>query len=352
MQSEEPNPRQRQILFQVIRHFVQTGEPISSGAIHASGMFAVSAATIRNAMSALERQGFLHQPHTSAGRVPTIQGLKAFVQDVIKAQPFGTAPVALGPGAVRLPQFMTKDLAGKVKQLGAFLSAESHLTSLISLPGVQDTRLRDVHLSLLSDNRILVVVVTEDDRVVQCTTRLSHAMDREGLYRISAHLHRLVTGSTLQEVRRRVAQELEHARRAWREVPHRIALEIGLQAIDAASPETVMVEGKLHMLDYEEVTQDVDRLKHLLALLEEKEQMLALLDGILDVAPQPRVLIGAELDGGLGDTLSLVICGYHRRGEPVGWIGLLGPSRLDYERVIPLVHRAADCLSSSLLGED
>ena len=341
--------RQRRVLFEVVRAFLSQGEPVSSGAVLRTGRLEVSSATIRNVMSALEVKGFLHQPHTSAGRVPTQEGLRAFVN----ALPAGFPSPASDPAACRLDEEVGRlepsDTESAVRKVGGILSEIVHLTSIISLPGWRDSVLADIHLSALSERRVLVMLVTNDERVYHTIVPMNQALDRVQLIQIQNYLSELAVGLTLEQVRARVMLEAQQLERERRDLLA-CALEIGQHALAHTRPD-VFIEGKFNIFEHAELLEDPERLKHLLELLDEKEQILELLDQVL-AAPEPQVFIGSEVAFGLGDSLSLIVCSYDKSAQRRGVLGVLGPTRMDYERVVPLVRYSAGVLSSYFRATD
>jgi len=338
------NTRQQSILFQVIRSYVSSGEPVSSAQIVRTGVVDVSSATIRNVMGDLEAQGFLRQPHTSAGRIPTPGGLRLFIDTLrVEGLPEGDPAVRHIKG--EFDAMEGKDMEQAAHTVGSLLSDLVRLTSIVSTPRLGSVRLEDIHLSPLSEKRILAILVASDARVYHQVVPMNQELDRAQLKRIQDYLSDLAIGLTLEEVRAKVRREhLVLAKQANELV--RLALEIGARAIEITQPK-VVVEGKFNVFDYDELTSDTERLKHLLELLEEKEQVLELLDGF-DDGIHPTVLLGPELDLGLGDDVSVIVCGYGQQDEANGLLGLIGPSRVDYERVLPLIHQTALALSSYL----
>ena len=342
----ELTERQRTILFQIVRAFVHDGEPVSSASVARSKAIDVSSATVRSVMSDLESLGLLHQPHTSAGRVPTSGGLRLFV-DALQEHETGSADsVFESELRAKLIGLEEDDSEGAARTIGGLLSDLAKLTSIVAAPGLGGARLRDIHLTSLSERRILVVLVTSDEQIFHRVVQMHQDIGPTELQRIENYLSGLTIGLTLEQVRVRVRLETESLEREWNEMV-RLGLDIGRQALEVAQP-AVFVEGKLNVFDYAELTSNVEGLKHLLEVLEERELVLELLDGVLSTRA-PRVLIGRELDIDLGADISLVVCGYGEGPEPVGVVGVIGPSRIDYERIIPMVHLTARTLTELLL---
>lgn len=336
--------RQRNILFRVIDEFIMTGEPVASSTVAKSGEVRVSSATVRNDMARLEEMGYLHQPHTSAGRVPTAAGTRRYVNYLYSQRHRLDASLRqavdhqFGPGDAS-----ADDL---VRRAGEMISKLSRLTSIASLTNLESVRLSEMSLSTLGGNRVLALLIAQDGRIFKRVVRLDETLEPVLLNRIQNYLSELVAGRTLAQVRQRVATERAAAARRYRDYVAR-ALEIGHQAIEAAGGAELHVEGTVHILDVDEIRQDAGRLRGLLGALEEKERVLALLDKIYE-ARNAQALIGPELGWDLGDDLSLIFCGFYRGGERMGVIGLLGPMRMDYARIIPLVDHTAHVLSEEL----
>lgn len=345
--------RQRKILFRVIDEFIASGEPVASASVARSQVVDVSSATIRNVMAELEELGLLAQPHTSAGRVPTPAGTRRYVNFLYEHHANLENPYRLELDR----EFcgMGDQVASVTRRAGELISRLSSLTSIVSLTSLQDVRLADIKLSLLSDNRVLVILVAADGRVYNRVVRMAERLEAGLLGKIQNYLTDLVGGQTLGEVRRRVADERRLAEARYRDFVA-AALEIGRKAlqdspIDQRHQPEVHVEGTLNILDHREFSDDLGRLRELLRALEEKDRVIALLDKVCETR-QSQALIGPELGWDLGDDLSLIFCDYYRGDQHMGVIGVLGPIRMDYARVIPLVDYAADVLSRELASND
>ena len=340
--------RQRKILFRVIDEFIVTGEPVSSASVARSQVVDVSSATIRNAMSDLEEAGLLFQPHTSAGRVPTPAGTRRYVNFLYEQNTNLQNPSreALEREFSRLGD----GVETVAKRAGELISRLSSLTSIVSMTSLRNVQLKDIKLSLLGDSRVLVILVAEDGRVYNRVVRMVEPIAQGVLTKIQNYLTDLVGGQTLRAVRRRVEDERRLAESRYRDHV-RQALEIGRKALEETPGPEVHVEGTLNIMDHREFSDDVDRLRDLLRALDEKDRVVQLLDKICETR-RSQALIGPELGWDLGDDLSLIVCDYYRGDEHMGLIGLLGPIRMDYARVIPLVDYAADVLSRELAGDD
>ena len=226
--------RQKTVLFQIVRCFVQDGEPVSSSTVANSGVFDVSSATIRNVMSDLEGFGLLHQPHTSSGRVPTTGGLRLYVDDLHADAPLDDDP-ALGRLRSEVSQLDADDPEAAARAVGGLLSDLVRLTSIVAAPSVGKARLQDIHLTPLSDRRILVVLVTSDEQLFHRVVRMEQDLGAAEMRRIQNYLSGLTIGLTLEQVRTRVRVEMQELEREWNDMV-RCALEIGEKALEVAQP--------------------------------------------------------------------------------------------------------------------
>ncbi|MBA2664550.1 MAG: heat-inducible transcription repressor HrcA [Bradymonadaceae bacterium] len=333
--------RQQKVLLCVIEHFNATGEPVPSSVVARNQELNVSSATIRNVMSELEELGLLNQPHTSAGRMPTAIGMRYYVNHLHR-----------GPGLQRgddqelTRQFVAlrdDDLEVKARSTGVLLSQLSQLASIVSLPSVSQSRLQEVRFTPLTERRVLVILMTEDGRIFNRVVRVDEEIDEMTLARMQNYLCELVAGMTLRQVRARVSQELAAIETRYQNHITQ-ALRVGQLALEAAPQAQLYVEGTLNILEFTEIMHDVDRVRELLRGLQDKERVVDILDRICD-ARRPQALIGPELGWDLGNDLSFIACGYYRCDHQIGVLGILGPIRMDYARIIPLVEHAARMLS-------
>lgn len=344
--------RHQRILAQVVQDFVQHGEPVSSKSVVQSGVVQVSSATIRNVMSELEHLGLLEQPHTSAGRVPTARGLRHYVDHLgTQQRPLELSYQAELRRVLALPHGQSLDEVAR--RISALLSQLAELTSMVSLPHLHNVRLCDLRLSELSHQRVLVMMITDDDRVHHRIVQMEQRVDPIQLNRMQNYLAELAIGYTLDQLRQRVRQELQALELEYSAMMQRTALLIGCEALEVARPE-VYVEGALKFFDHAEFSTDTSKLRDILNMLEDKEQVLSLLDRLCESPPspvqatEPMVFIGPEIPWEGSHEMGVIVCGYERHGDLVGMVGLVGPMRMNYDRIIPLVAHTAKLLSRTL----
>ncbi len=337
--------RQQSVLLGVIEQFNITGEPVASAVVAQHQAVQVSSATVRSVMSELEELGLLNQPYTSAGRMPTAIGMRYYVNHLHR-----------GPGLAesddreltrQFDALRDDDLEVKARLTGVLISELSQMASIVSLPGVSQSRLQEIRLASLTERRVLVILITEDDRIFNRVVRVDEDVDDVMLARMQNYLCELVGGLTLRQVRAQVRHELQAVETRYRFIAQ--ALKLGELALEAAPRSRLYVEGALNILEFTEILHDVDRVRELMRGLHDKEQVIELLDRICS-ARRPQALIGRELGWDLGEDLSLIACGYYRSDRQLGVLGILGPIRMNYARIIPLVEHAARMLSRESEG--
>ncbi len=338
--------RQRIVLFELIGIFMETGEPVSSAQLTRCEAITVSSATVRNVLGDLEKLELVKQPHTSAGRMPTPAGLRLYVDNLKYEEGVG-ANTSGQELRQAFGQLIGEDVESVARGVGGIVSGLVRMTSLLTLPVLEELKLEDLHLTRLSDRRVMAVLVTSDEQVHHRVVQLDQELDHESVRRMERYLSELSVGKSLREVHRDVLRERQSLTLQWEEWMQ-CALDVGEQVLQVERPSMVHVEGVFHMFDYAELTADMERLRRLMGVLEERERVLMLLDRLLEEPESPRAFIGPELGLELGDDFSLVVCGYAGAERGQGVIGVLGPSRMNYAYIMPLMHQAAHLFSAYL----
>ena len=334
-----PQRRERQVLFAAIAEYVATGVPVSSKALAGRGALELSPATLRRALHDLTSAGYLMQPHTSAGRIPTDRGFRLFVEALrdtgAEADPDLRERLLVGfrelmPGG-----------AGAWREMVRFLSDLAAQTALIITPAIGDSMLRQLHFVPLGGRQLLAVVVTRDGLVHNVQVECDTDLDARQLEPIHNYLSEVISGRTLNEVRRVLRLELEDARLRCDELRQRASL-LGTQALATGADcgSELVVEGRSRLLGQPEIQPSV---RELMAALEHTGRILDLLDRAAATDEGPLVIIGRE--HGAGFESCAVISAPFTRGGGEGQIGIVGPTRMDYGSILPLVRLAAQLLS-------
>ena len=335
--------REREILTAIVETFIATGEPVGSRTLARSSREGLSAATIRNVMADLADAGFLDQPHTSAGRVPSTEAYRYYVEQL--------------SGETRLShenESIIQDTLTGVTDVEEFMERTSHVLSLISRSvGVAvatsgpRNALEHVYFSRLGDQKVLAVVVTRSGVVRDRVLRLDIAQSELDL--ASRYINENFRGWMMEDMRAEIARRLEKERSEYDRLMQSIAQLYQQGALNASdAPEAVFVEGAANLVTGEE---DRDRLQDMLRTLEEKEKVVKLLGAYLDTKQEAvRVVIG--LDQTMPSMRNFVLIGAPARvgGEVMGSLAVIGPTRLDYQHTMSAVSYIAR-LFDKLLNE-
>jgi heat-inducible transcriptional repressor len=333
-------PRDREILKDVILTFVLSAEPVSSRSVSKHGRLGLSAATIRNVMADLEEWGYLIQPHTSAGRVPTPAAYHLFIESMMQVRKV----------PARDRRYIEDNLrSGDADQI---LGAATHLLSELSkqvgvvvTPAVGDTVLRSVSFLPVSGRKVLCVVVSAAGFVDNKVVETEEEIPREELVRISNYVTENFAGQSLREIRSRLLKLMAEERA---EVDQMLALAIALtrEGLNIDGGPEVLVDGATVLLTQPELG-DIGRVRRMFEAFADKARLVKLLNRCIQ-GQGVRVLIGNDSELTSELDFSLVAMPYGVGDQALGTLGILGPSRMEYDRVIPLVHFLGETLSRAL----
>jgi len=334
--------RARRILASIVRDHIEGGEPVGSHAIARRPEVDCSSATVRAVMADLEALGYLGKPHTSAGRVPTTRGYRYYVDVLLHLTP----PLA---SERQLIEKQAQDAASQVDGLMAEASRILHrLTKhagVVASPRPQGERLRRIEFLKLREGRILAVLVSASGRVQNRLLAMPvPAASESELIDAQNYLNSILGELTLGEARVRLAAERDAGRTELSRLRER-ALSLGVAAVQLEQP-ALHLEGQASFLEEPALAQDLAKMRALFRALEEKERLLHVLDRTL-AAQELTIFIGKE--SGISEPeLAIVAAPYRRAGEIVGALGVIGPTRMDYSRVIPLVEFTARAIGLAL----
>ena len=336
------NERARRILSSIVRDHIEGGEPVGSHAIARRPEVDCSSATVRAVMADLEALGFLEKPHTSAGRIPTARGYRYYVDVLLHVKP----PL---PAERQLIEQRTHEAASQVDGLMVEASRILHRLTrhagVVASPRAEGERLRRIEFLKLREGRILAVLVSASGRVQNRLLDLPPPAPNDSeLTMAENYLNSLLTDLTLDEARARLAAEKEAQSGELSRLRER-ALSLGVLAVQLVEPE-LHLEGQASFFEDPSLAQDLAKMRALFKALEEKERLLRILDRTL-AAQELTIFIGKE--SGISEPeLSIVAAPYRRAGEIVGALGVIGPTRMDYSRVIPLVELTAKAIGLAL----
>lgn len=335
------DPRKMRILQAITDDYITTAEPVGSRTIARKYGLGVSPATIRNEMSDLEELGYLEQPHTSAGRVPSDKGYRFYVD------------VLMDPAEIseETREWLREEMAARsrameqmIHRAARILSFLTHYTSVVMAPRTSKTVVRRLHLTPLDEINVLAVVVTEPGFVENHVIELPAPMDEAAVEDLEERLNQLLVGKSLSEMTRGLLSSVRE------ELPSKNlydeTAELLMRSLGSGEEERVYFDGTLHLFEQPEF-RDVERAKALLGFLEQEEAFSTLLSE-LSRRSGTQVTIGQEHPMVEMHECSMVTATYRVGQTVVGTVGVLGPTRMDYAKVVSAVGALADSLSEVL----
>lgn len=326
----------------LVEHFIEDGQPVGSRTLARDTDLDLSPATIRNVMADLEDVGLLHSPHTSAGRVPTVKGYRLFVDSLLRVDKLDAAQIE------RIVSEM--DVEGNVHDLmertSTLLSDITKLAGIVMLPRVEHQELQHVEFVSLSDNRVLVILVVNEQEVQNRIIQTARRYTQSELRQSSNYLNSLYSGKDLQTVRTEILKELQSMKQDVNELMQ-TAIEMAQKAfIQTEIKDDYVLAGQTNLMDVAELC-NVETLKKLFENFNRKRDILHLLEQSIH-AKGVQIFIGEESGYDVLGECSIVTSPYEVDGQILGVLGVLGPTRMDYEKVIPIVDITAKMLGTVL----
>lgn len=333
------NERAQILLKTLVERYIAEGQPLGSRALSKYSGLDLSPASIRNVMADLEDLGFIASPHTSAGRIPTARGYRFFVDTLLTLKPLDTIEINQLEG-----QLHSENRQRLVTSASQVLADLTRFAGVVMTPR-RSAGFRHIEFVKLSDTRILLVLVTPEGDVQNRILFNDRSYTPSELVEAANILNEKYAGLTFEETRKRVHDELKQLREDMTQLMSQ-ALEAGSRAVNESSEE-VVISGEGRLLDVQDLSSDMQRLRKLFDLFERKTGLLQLLD-TSNRAHGVQIFIGGESGLVPLDECSVVTAPYEVDGEIVGTVGVIGPTRMAYERVIPIVDITARLLSSAL----
>lgn len=333
--------RARRLLRALIAQYIRDGQPVGSRTLARQSGLDVSPATIRNVLADLEEIGLVAAPHTSSGRIPTTQGYRVFVDSLLEVKPLGDIELSRLRSEIS-PTAGTQDLLTSVSGL---LSAATHFVGLVTVPRREAFAFRHIDFVALDAHRVLVILVFTDNEVQNRVIETARGYSPSELEQVANYLNAHYAGLSLEQIRTRLVDELDEARTAMNS-SMQATIEMAGAALDIGTGEDVVLSGQTNLMGLQEMA-NLDRLKGLFEAFNSKRELLALMDRCIH-ARGVRLFIGEESGMSPLDQCSLIAAPYGTEGRVLGVLGVIGPTRMAYERVIPMVQAAAQLLSGAL----
>jgi heat-inducible transcriptional repressor len=336
---EKLNKKSQLLLRTLVEQYIADGQPIASKTLADAASVSVSPATVRNIMSDLENMGYVSSPHTSAGRVPTSMGYRFFVDTMIRVDPIDTYDLA------SLNRNLDPDMSSKelVESASGLLSEFTHMAGLVTIPKRDQVTMKHVEFLSLEGNRVLVILVLDDHEVQNRVIYTKQAYNEIQLREASNFINQNFAGEALSNIRERMISSMRTDRESMNSLM-KTTLEVADQAFDQEEISDFVLKGQENLLATNQALEDIRELFQAFSM---KGDILHLLDRCMN-SEGVQLFIGNETGYEVLDECSVVTSPYHVDGQLVGVLGVIGPTRMAYDRVIPIVDATARLLSAAL----
>ncbi|MBD3271996.1 MAG: heat-inducible transcription repressor HrcA [Elusimicrobia bacterium] len=339
---EDQEDRKKKVLQSVIHHYIKTARPVGSKMLTEMGVLGLSSATIRHILSDLEDEGYITHPHTSAGRVPTDKGYRYYVETLSEIQRLAIAE------RERIKKEYLSKIAEHEQLMGVtsrILSTLSHYTGFVISPKLELNRLRHIELVSLDDNKLLIIMVTDSGIVKHHVIQTEHSLSEPRLHRLNNMLNDKLAGLSLREVHARIIGTIEEEEREYQQM---ITLARQLAESVQESEEELFLDGVgnlVSQIDFD----DINQMKSVFKLVDEKKMLSQIIRKQIskEGTNQIRVTIGEDLYPQI-NTLSVISSVYNLKGNNVGVLGIIGPKRMEYARMMGLVEYVSEIVNSVL----
>jgi heat-inducible transcriptional repressor len=334
------NERARILLKTLVERYIEDGEPVGSRSLARFSGLDLSPASIRNIMADLEEMGYIASPHTSAGRIPTPRGYRLFVDTLLTVKPLQQVEISQLEGQLQVDN--TQRLVASASHL---LSDLTRFAGVVMAPRRRNGVFRHIEFLRLGDNRLLLIIVTPEGDVQNRILTTEQPYTASQLTEAANYLNQHFAGREFDEIRCQLRADLRELQDDISRLMTR-ALEVGTEAVQEGGAD-VVISGERHLLDVTDLSTNMDSLRRLFAMFEQKTGFLQLLE-LSSRAQGVQIFIGGESGLVPLDECSVVTAPYEVDGQVVGTVGVIGPTRMAYERVIPIVDITAKLLSSAL----
>ena len=329
--------RKKKILKAIIDGYIKTADPIGSRTLAKKYMFGLSSATIRNEMADLEELGYLEQPHTSAGRIPSDKGYRYYVDSMI--QPLLDSDNSIYhqilQSELKSNTYSEEEINEIIKKASRLLSRLSRYTSIVLTPQINKSKIKTVKLVSIDDQNILLIVITNTGLIRNVKLHINKPADQSELDRVGNLLSDVLSGLSIYEMNQTILDKLKFELKY--DTMFDSILDIIKNVLMKADDTDIMTDGASNIFNYPEYN-DINKVKSFLSLLEEKSMLYDVMNP--ENYKGMSISIGSENKFSDIKDLSIIIATYCYKGKPIGSIGIIGPTRMDYTRVISLVSTA------------
>lgn len=337
----ELDERAQVLLRELINSYTRDAQPVGSKNLAELSGLDVSSATIRNIMAKLEDMGLVNSPHTSAGRVPTEAGYRFFIDSLLEVDDLATASQRV----ISETFSANKTSSDLIHSATDILSRITHLAGIVSMTHTAPAEVRHIEFMKLSDRRVLVILVINKDDVHNKVIHVERDYSDLELQQAAQTLSRYLIGRSFESARKKLLNELSELRSDVNSILEPV-LEAMEEVCNTNAHDDLLTSGETNLLQYAELT-DINKLRSLFKVFNEKTDLLKLLDGCTS-AKGVEIFIGSESGYSVLSDCSVVGAPYQIKGEIVGVLGVIGPTRIAYEQVIPIVDVTARLLTSAL----
>lgn len=332
--------RIKNILQAVIVQYIYTGEPVGSNMLNKKHIPEMSPATIRNIMSEMEEMGYLAQPHASAGRIPTDKGFRFYVDSILKIKELPPETME----KIRARCQRSKEVENVMLNASSILSSLSDCMGIVLAPRFENIFIKHIEFIKLNKTQVMMLLVSNSGIVQNRVVRIEEDLRQHDLERMSAYLNGIAKGLTLRKLKAKIIQEMKKEKNLYDQLLAK-ALEISRVALDKdKNTDNIYVEGKTNILDQPEFIQDAEKMRLLFKTFEEKSILVKILDKAMG-SEGVQIFIGSESGFNEINVCSIVTAPYSNNGNVLGTLGVVGPTRMNYSKVIPLVNYTAMLLS-------
>ena len=327
--------RDRKVLQAIIMDYIQSAEPVGSRTVSKKYKMGLSPATIRNVMADLEEMGFLMQPHTSAGRVPTDRAFRFYVDSILEVRKLSKIDrdrIELGLQEEKM------DINEMMKRASSLLSLLSRQTGVVLAPRFGSNIFKHIEFIKLREKKILVIIVSKSGEVQNKLIESDEPMGQDELDKYSKYLTEMMGGLNLVEAKRKIMEEMKQEKVLFDKLMYR-ALQLSQKALEDEGGGDLYIEGQTNIMESPEFA-DLEKMRDLLLAFEEKTKIVKLLDKALSTHGI-QIFIGAENEFNEMRGCSVIAAPYSKENFTLGTLGVIGPTRMDYSSIIPIVDYTA-----------